>query len=245
MMPNDFSIKTGEFEGPLDLLLSLIEKRKLFMNDIFLAKVTDDFIGYLNSHGEYPIAKSAHFILIASTLLLIKSKSLLPSLSLSSEEEQNIEDLEKRLKEYSKIKELSVYIKDLFGSKIIFEKNSSTIKNPVFAPDESMSVPNLYETMKKLLETLPKLKEKLPEIMVKQVMSLEEMVDKLTDRITAGLKITFREFSSEHKGDRVNVIVGFLAMLELVKNGLIKVEQQGSFDDIHMETDQVGTPRYM
>ena len=73
-----FIVKQQHFEGPLDLLLSLIEKRKLFINDIALAKVTDDFISHIQSLNQFPMADSANFILIASTLLLIKSKSLLP-----------------------------------------------------------------------------------------------------------------------------------------------------------------------
>jgi hypothetical protein len=93
-MDSEFQVKTHIFEGPLDTLLSLIEKRKLFINDISLAQVADDYISYVKSLNDFPIADSAHFILIASTLVLIKSKSLLPTLTLSEEEESSIEDLE-------------------------------------------------------------------------------------------------------------------------------------------------------
>ena len=99
-MDNEYQVKTHIFEGPLDTLLSLIEKRKLFINDISLSKVADDYIAYIKSLENFPIADSAHFILIASTLVLIKSKSLLPNLTLSEEEEHSIEDLEARLREY-------------------------------------------------------------------------------------------------------------------------------------------------
>lgn len=243
-----FKIKTEQFEGPLDLLLNLIEKRKLHINDIALAKVTDDFIAHIQ-HQSFPQDKylehSAHFILIASTLLLIKSKSLLPTLELTEEESQSIEDLEKRLKEYQRIKELAVHVQKLFGVAPIYWKNP-TKREPIFAPDASMTMDNLYESMKSVLLHLPQKKEKLPEAVVRQVISLEDMIEKLTDRVTSGLRMTFKEFSSEHKAEKVNVIVSFLAMLELVKNGLLKVDQQGTFDDIHMETEgQVGTPRYM
>ena len=81
-----FQIKTEAFEGPLDLLLALIEKRKLFISDISLAEVADDFIEYIKTFDEFPVDMTANFILIASTLLLIKSKSLLPSMTLTSEE---------------------------------------------------------------------------------------------------------------------------------------------------------------
>jgi len=82
-----FTIKTESFEGPLDLLLDLIEKRKLYISDISLAKVTDDFIEHIKNIGGIEIGESAHFILVASTLLLIKSKSLLPELALTEEEQ--------------------------------------------------------------------------------------------------------------------------------------------------------------
>lgn len=247
---NEFVIKHEQFEGPLDLLLNLIEKRKLFINEISLAQVTDDFISYVKQFESEQtsntyLEKTAHFILIASTLLLIKSKSLLPTLDLSTEEQESIHDLENRLQLYAKMKELSEHVKKMFGGNVIFEKSTFKITEPVFAPDQSMTVPNLAEAMKKLIESLPKLKEKLPEAVVKKVVSLEEMIDKLNTRISAGLKMTFKEFSSEHKAERLNVIVSFLAMLELVKNGALHVEQHSNYGDIHMETDQVGTPRYM
>src|SRR6478609_2971026 len=93
----DFAVKTPVYEGPLDLLLDLVEKRKLFVSDVSLAQVTDDFIKYIESHEEFPISESAEFIVIASTLMLVKSRSLLPMLELTQEEEASIEDLEKRL----------------------------------------------------------------------------------------------------------------------------------------------------
>ena len=89
-----FTVKQQQFEGPLELLLDLIEKRKLFVSDIALAQVTDDYIAHIKSSTEFPIADSAQFILVASTLLLIKSKSLLPSLDLTTEEQADIKDLE-------------------------------------------------------------------------------------------------------------------------------------------------------
>ncbi len=95
-MGEEYLVKTHIFEGPLDTLLSLIEKRKLFINDISLAQVADDYIAYIKSLNEFPIADSSHFILIASTLVLIKSKSLLPDLNLTTEEQESIDDLEDR-----------------------------------------------------------------------------------------------------------------------------------------------------
>ena len=238
-----FKIKTAVFEGPLDLLLSLVEKRKLFINDISLAQVTDDFIAYIQNVETMPMADSAQFILIASTLLLIKSKSLLPALTLTEEEEQGIHDLETRLKIYQRIKDASVHIQKMFGKEMLFAPEQSRVREPVFSPHASMTLLSLAQAIKDALKALPK-KESIPTAVVKKVISLEEMIDTLTQRITSGLRMKFSEFSSTHKEERVNVIVSFLAMLELVKQGIIHVSQENTFGDIHMETKEIGVPRY-
>ncbi len=245
LIPNSggFKVKTEIFEGPLDLLLTLVEKRKLFVNDISLAKVTDDYIRHIEQFERLPIGDSAQFILVASTLLLIKSRSLLPSLTLTEEEEQGIEDLETRLKIYKRIKDASEFVRKMFGHSIIFEQSQTRKVEPTFSPHESMSLLTLAQTIKDIIHSLPK-KEHIPKAVIKQVMSLEEMIDNLTARINRGLSISFREFSADHKAEKVNVIVSFLAMLELVKQGVIHVSQQDTFGDIHMETKEIGVPRY-
>ncbi len=244
LVPNSgFKIKTEAFEGPLDLLLSLVEKRKLFINDIALAKVTDDFIEHIQNFEKLPMGESAQFILVASTLLLIKSRSLLPSLTLTEEEEGDIHDLEIRLKIYKRIKDASEHVKKLFGYEVIFQPSQERRIEPVFSPHESMNLLALAQAIKGVIQSLPK-KENIPKAIVRKVVSLEEMIDNLTKRITSGLRMSFKEFSGEHKHERVNVIVSFLAMLELVKQGTIHVSQEATFGDIHMETKTVGVPRY-
>jgi segregation and condensation protein A len=238
-----FLIKQEHFEGPLDLLLTLIEKRKLFVNDIALARVTDDYIEHIKSLGQFPIADSATFILIASTLLLIKSKSLLPSLALTEEEEQGIDDLERRLKIYKEIKQASVHVAKMFGHEIIFMPSQARAREPLFSPDESMTIPALAVAIANLIRNLPK-KELLPKAVVQKVISLEETIIRLTERVTKGLRMSFKEFSNIGKEEKVNVIVSFLAMLELVKQGVIHVSQETAGADIHMETKDVGVPNY-
>jgi len=237
-----FQIKTEVFEGPLDLLLGLIEKRKLFINDISLTKVTDDYIAYVRNLPTFSIPESANFILIASTLLLIKSKSLLPTLDLSGEEQGDIEDLERRLKEYQRIKEFSVHVKELFGKNIIFPKSQNAPVIPVFSPQEGMSVAGIFAAIKDVLKSIPKV-EVIPKAIVKKVISLEEMIGNLTKRVQASIKMTFKDFSKHHT-EKVNIIVSFLAMLELVKQGIIEVTQDEHFKDIQMESQDVGVPRY-
>ena len=242
-MDSEYQVKTHIFEGPLDTLLTLIEKRKLFINDISLAEVADDYIAYIKSLDDFPIADSAHFILIASTLVLIKSKSLLPTLTLSPEEEQNIEDLEARLREYQKYKSLSRHLKERFNINVEYLRQPSKEKIIVFAPDKNVSVNKIGETIRSIILQIPK-KEVVPKAVIKKVISLEEMMENLAKRITENIKMSFKDFAGVGKTEKVNVIVSFLAMLELVKQGIIQVRQDKSFHDIEIENQTVSIPRY-
>jgi segregation and condensation protein A len=242
-MGDEYHVKTHIFEGPLDTLLSLIEKRKLFINDISLAQVADDYISYVRSLTDFPLADSAHFVLIASTLVLIKSKSLLPNLSLTEEEQSNIDDLEDRLKQYQKYKALSLHLKERFGINVEYLRLPSKEKIVVFTPDKNTSVVRISEVIKSVIVGMPK-KEFVPKAVVQKVISLEEMMDSLADRITKSMKMSFRDFAGVGKVEKVNVIVSFLAMLELVKQGIIQVRQDKDFHDIEIETNEVGVPSY-
>jgi segregation and condensation protein A len=239
----DFKVKFETFEGPLDLLLDLIEKRKLFINDISLSKVADDYIAHIKQFEHFPMAESAHFILIASTLLLIKSKSLLPTLTLTEEEQMSIHDLEERLKIYKRIKELSLHVKERFGKEIMFARQNAKNIAPVFTPDETMTPAGVFAAIKSVLQNLPK-KELIPKAIVKKVISLEDMIQSLTERVTRNLKMSFKDFAKVGKEEKVTVIVSFLAMLELVKQGVIMVNQENKFGDIEMETQGIGVPKY-
>ena len=88
METESYTIKTSIFEGPFSLLLHLVEKRKLFINDLSLVEVTEDYLNYLNSLEKLNPEEASNFLIVASTLLLIKSKSLLPNLSLTDEEKE-------------------------------------------------------------------------------------------------------------------------------------------------------------
>jgi len=238
-----FNVKQEHFEGHLELLLDLIEKKKLFVNDVSLAKVADDYVSYVKNLSEFPVADSAQFVLIASTLLLIKSKSLLPQLNLTTEEQASIEDLEKRLKIYERMRYLSRILAPMWGKNFLFSRSERRVE-PLFSPDESQTLPNLLEAAHRVLSNLPK-KEFLPQIIIDKVISLEEMIVDLTKRVSESLKMSFKEFSgASGRGEKVNIIVSFLAMLELVKQGVISVRQEKHFEDIHMETEDVGVPKY-
>ncbi len=237
-----FEIKQEKFEGPLDLLLTLIERRQLHIGDIALSKVTDDFLNYAKSFTDFPIAESAEFAYIASTLLLIKSKALLPQLALLSEEEGNIEDLQKRLMLLQRFRELSRHIRTRFGETPAYLPNERKVA-VVFAPPKELSSALLQSAIRMMLAAIPKA-EALSKVVIKKAISLESMIENLKDRITSTLRMSFKEFAGEHKVERVNIIVGFLAMLELIKDGLITASQSKPHGNIMMETGRVDIPRY-
>ncbi|OIO30606.1 hypothetical protein AUJ77_02245 [Candidatus Nomurabacteria bacterium CG1_02_43_90] len=242
-MQPDYQIKTEVFEGPLELLLDLVEKRKLFINDISLATVTDDYVAHLKQFEKMPVDFVSNFLIVASTLVLIKSKSLLPSLDLTPEETQDIDELERRLREYQKIRELAVGLKQMFGANVSFPKGQSRERAVVFTLSEEITLAGIIEAMQSVIAHFPK-KVALPKVLVKKVVSLEEMMDRLATRITGSFKMSFREFAGVGKEEKVNIIVSFLAMLELVKQGMIAVTQGSHGDDIQIETNVVETPHY-
>ena len=242
MIP-DYQIKTEVFEGPLELLLDLVEKRKLFINEISLAHVADDYIAHLKQFEKMPVDFVSNFLIVASTLILIKSKSLLPTLSLTEEETQDIDDLERRLKEYQKIRELALHVKERFGVNVSFSKGQMREREAVFAPGEEITTQSIFGAICEVIAHFPK-KATLPKVIVKKVVSLEEMMGRLTTRITGSLRMSFRDFAGVGKEEKVNIIVSFLAMLELVKQGMIAVTQSANGEDIQIETGVLETPHY-
>jgi len=239
-----YHVRTDAYEGPLDLLLTLIEKRKLLINDIAIAEVTDDYLQHLKQHTEMPLAETAQFVLVGATLLLIKSKSLLPVLSLTHEEQDSIIDLEMRLKIFDAYKTISKSLIELFGAHVMYSRHTVRRRKVEFSPDANMNLENITLAMRGVLANLPKFKPELTKTVVQKVVSLEEMMDRLSKRINDGMKVSFRQFSAGASEGKLNVIVSFLAMLELVHQGIIRVEQHESFSDIHMHTDKVQVPRY-
>jgi segregation and condensation protein A len=244
METEDFKIKTT-----FGLLLNLIEKRKLFINDVSLSAVTEDYLSYMNKLGGLPPSEVSSFVLIASTLLLIKSKSLLPNLDLTMEEEGDIKNLEERLRLYEIFTKLGGNIKNNFGKKIIFapleRKPARAGGNNilVFLPDEQITKGSMMTFARDILGAMPK-KIFMPEVEVKTVVSLEEMIDKLSERIKNSLKMNFKDLSPQNgkpatKEERVVVIVGFLAMLELVRQGIINAIQEIDGGDIMIEKQTI------
>jgi len=237
-----FTVQTDVYSGPLDLLIDLIERRKLLINDISIAAVTDDYLKYVASVESNPLREMADFIVLASTLLLLKSKSLLPVFELTDAEEESIESLEKRLKYYQIFRQAGKIIETVFGKHRAYERRFVQDHNPLFLPDKRTTTDSLSAAMRDVLDNLPKKVEK-PKVKVRTVVSLEEMMTRLKERIERQMKLTFKDFTGG-TGERSTVIVGFLAILEMVKQGGILVSQAARFHEIEIERQGATAPRY-
>ena len=127
-------------------------------------------------------------------------------------------------------------IKENFGKQIIFYPEQRKNKEIVFLPDNQITRESMMTFAENLLNKIPK-KVAIPEVEIKKVISLEEMIDKLKDRVQKSLSMNFKEFSgsSLSKEEKVHTIVSFLAMLELVREGVLHVIQDNNFEDILIE----------
>ncbi len=237
-----FSVKTSVFEGPLELLLELVEKRKLLINDISLASVTDEYMRQVSLMQELSLPNTAQFINLAATLLLVKSKSLLPVLDLTEEEETSIEDLEERLRKYQIIRDAALVLQNSFGKTKLYAPQFYKPTVSLFLPDEYCDIEKLREAMIAAINGLPQ-KEAPAQAKIKATISLEEMMKKLETRITQNLQMKFSELNFGETEKKV-VIVGFLAILELFKQGNLILRQNSYFSDIEIELDRGQTPTY-
>jgi segregation and condensation protein A len=236
-----FLVRTGTYEGPLELLLDLIEKRKLLVNELSLAQVTDDYISHVRGKAQFPMEEAANFIAVAAMLLLIKSRSLIPELELSEEEEEDVEDLKRRLATYERAREAARALSRVFGRTVMVSRGERA-PEPVFAPSRDLSLDSLQNALADALAALEK-QEQLPEARVRSVVTIEEMMDRLTERVQSAVRMSFKDFAGDTK-ERIDVIVSFLALLELVKQGVVDASQGGTFTDITISNLSAAVPNY-
>jgi segregation and condensation protein A len=237
-----FSIKTDSYEGPFEVLLDLIEARKLLVNDLALANITEDFIQHVRAQEAFPVEETANFIQIAATLLLIKSKSLIPDLELSDDENADVEDLKRRLAAYEKVREASRELSRIYGRTVMLPEGERA-PEVVFAPSRDLSIGALEGAMARVLAAREAVEE-LPEARVKPLVTIEEMMDRLAKRVQSAMTLSFKDFAGSTK-EKVEVIVSFLALLELVKQGAVAAEQYDTYGDIRIShTAAAAVPRY-
>jgi len=237
-----FSIKTRSYEGPFEVLLDLIEARKLLVNEFALSDITEEFVQHVRAQATFPVEETANFIQIAATLLLIKSRSLIPDLELSDEENADVEDLKRRLAAYEKVREAARELSRIFGKRVMVPVGERP-PDVVFAPARDLSVGTLEEAMMRILAAR-EVVEELPEARVKPLVTIEEMMDQLAKRVQKAMTLSFKDFASGTK-EKIEVIVSFLALLELVKQGAVAAEQFDDYGDIRIShTAATAVPHY-
>ena len=231
-----FYVKTQQFEGPLHLLLELIENRKLDITRVSLTHVTDDFLKRIDEKDNIGLESLSEFLLVASQLILLKSKALLPLFEFTGEEEEEIEDLEQRLKEYQRFKSVSKKINLLRAeNRISFSKDEENFVFFTFIP-QNISTQKLLSTYTRLLQEIPS-KEELEQHVIEEIVSLEEKIGQLKKTIEKRMKIAFHE-TIQQASDKVEVIVTFLAMLEMIKQRIVSVQQSTLFGEIVIHKDK-------
>lgn len=229
-----YHFRLEKFEGPLDLLLSLIEKEKLDITQVSLAQVADQYLAYIRDEEALSLENLSAFLTIAARLILIKSRALLPVLDFSDEEEEAMEDLEYRLKAYRLFREASQTLGVMFlRSRGAWAREGYLGTQIVFYPPKDITAGSLHDHFVDVLGDIPVF-DILPEKEIAAIITLEEKILSLQQSLSLRAESSFAEIIGEAR-DRVEVIVSFLAMLELIKQRFIHVEQEQYFSEIRIK----------
>jgi len=224
-----YRIKIEQFEGPLDLLLQLIEQEEMDIAQVSLAKVTDQYLEYLNKSPDISTEELADFLVVAAKLLLIKSRTLLPSLQLEEEEGT---DLEHQLKIYREFYEAAkVLHKMILKKRFLFPREKMVVRfEKVFSPPKSLTPSKMKELFIGVLQSLEPWVNLPREVVIKTI-SIKERIVNIQAMISREATLSFRGLLKTAK-NKTEIIVTFLALLELVKQRTIAVVQDKVFDDI-------------
>jgi len=223
-----------KFSGPLDLLLSLIQEQQLDISQVSLAKVTDQYLAYLDEHKDLPAHDLADFLTVATKLLVIKSKTLLPKMA--DDEDDSAEQFEAQLRMYKEYLEAAKKIEAILAqNNYTFTRERLPIDfRPKFSPPPpklvALDLSAVYAEIIKRIEYITQLPEKI----MQHVISLKEMVGDIRNALMKAQKISFREVLS-HAKNKAEAVVCFMALLELIRSGEAAVNQKGIFDEIEVE----------
>src|SRR3989344_6895488 len=246
----DYEISIDTYKGPIDKLLELVEEKQLEITEISLAAVTADFLKYVEKLGKRVGEKEkggavfaveplilADFLVVASKLILIKSKTILPTLELTEEEASDIRDLELRLKLYQELKAPQRFIKEIWSPfPKSFGREFLKGLGPVFYPPKKLKADSLVESLKKLLLVLEKTLKPFQTIKT-EVINLKKKIEEIMARIGKG-PAKLHELG--RSGTRSEMVVMFLAILHLIREQLILVDQVDHFEDIKIARREKG-----
>ncbi|MBU4375381.1 segregation/condensation protein A [Patescibacteria group bacterium] len=229
-------IKIEKFQGPLNLLLQLIEKEEMDIAEVSLAKIADQYIEYIKITDKISPDDMADFLVVAARLLLIKSKALLPYLC-AGEEEEEIKELENQLKMYKEFLEAAKGVDFLLGKKKFMfgrEFNRKLILNNLnfFSPPKKLTAENMANVFKELIGGIRPL-EKIKEEKLEHKISIEDKILSIRQMLINKIKFNFNRIL-QHAKSKTEIIVSFLAMLELIKQKDVIVTQEALFGDMEI-----------
>jgi len=236
---NKYAIKLDNFEGPLDLLCHLVDKNKMDIYKVNISKITDQYIQYINAMEQMNLDVTSEFILMASTLLYLKSKSLLPN-QVEDEGELTEEELIHRIIEYKKYKEISKVFRDLYN---IYSKRFYRLPEKIELPDrkveEKYEYVMLSDLYKELLER-NKVKMNKDANNIKKMAMMEEITvaSKVRDIFKELLKkpkFIFNKLCLTKKYSKMETVTAFTGLLELSRKNKVQATQKRIFGDITVE----------
>ncbi|MBD3248084.1 hypothetical protein GF382_02230 [Candidatus Falkowbacteria bacterium] len=233
------NIKIDKFEGPLGLLLTMIEGEKLDIAEVNLAKVADQYVEYIKNSKDINPELLADFLVIAAKLLYIKSKALLPYLF--PEEDEELGDLEKQLKMYREFLNASEDLeKRLKEEKFMFSPTNNLLERArdfsdlfAFSPPQKTRKENLAEAFGSFLERRRPKERALREETIEYKINIEDKILNIEKLLVEKITYNFSKIL-EKVESKTEVIVSFLALLELVKQKSVGAAQDGLFADINI-----------
>ena len=235
-----YEIRLDNFEGPLDLLCHLIDKNKMDIYKVKISDITDQYIEYINQMEKLNLEVTSEFLIMASTLLYIKSKALLPK-TVEDEAELTEEELMKRIIEYKKYKEISKVLKEKYNMySNRFYKLPDNIKLPKQELEKTYDkelIPQYYIDLQHRMETKLNLnnKENMEKIALAETVTITSKVKIIFKELIKKPKFIFNQlFSIEHNSP-LDVVTAFLGILELDRRKKVKVNQQSLFGNITVE----------
>lgn len=234
----NYRFQLEQFEGPLDLLLGLIEKEKLDITQVSLAEIADQFLAYIDNNENINLEQLSAFLSVATRLILIKSRALLPILTFTEEEEESIQDLEEHLRLYHIFREQAKKIEGMLALSTISHTRESFLgSKSVFYPPKEIDAHDLKDILVSLIGSLDPIVS-LPEKELKTIISLEERMLEFKAALTKRVESSFHELIGS-TSERLDVIISFLAVLELVKQRYLSAKQEATISAILLTRHEV------
>jgi segregation and condensation protein A len=237
--PDAYSVKLEAFEGPLDLLLHLIRKNEVNIYDIPIALITEQYLGYIEMMQELNLDVAGEFLVMASTLIHIKSRLLLPRADPAQEDGGDLEDpreaLVRRLLEHQKYKAAAELLHDreTLRSAQYMRPDASVAAATGDEYEPELEV-DLFTLLAAFRGVLQRAKGRARMVLPAEQLSIEERIDQLLARLSEHEACGFEDLFADGDGSRPFMIVTFLALLEMIRLKLVRVFQGGSFGAIRV-----------